>query len=40
MVKKGGIWVHHGTPDEELDPAKAVIDGREERLNQLSATIE
>ena len=35
MVKKGGVWVHQGIPEEELDSVKAFRDAREDRLNQL-----
>jgi hypothetical protein len=40
MVKKGGIWVHQGIPEKELDSVKAVCDEREDRLNQLLAAME
>jgi hypothetical protein len=40
MVKKGGIWVHQGIPEEALDSVKAVRDEREDRLNQLLAAME
>ncbi len=40
MVNKGGIWVHQGIPEEELDSVKVVRDEREDRLNQLLAAME
>jgi AbrB family looped-hinge helix DNA binding protein len=34
MVNDRGIWVHQGTPVDEIDFAKALREDREQRLKQ------
>jgi len=35
LVNEGGVWVHHGTPQGDLDFDTLIREGREERFKHL-----
>lgn len=35
LVNQGGVWVHHGIPQPDLDFDTAIREDREERLKHL-----